>query len=187
MAISVEDGTGKADAVSYQDAASVSAYLGARRVGTTFDGLSEAQQEAACVIATDYLQNAKRFRWRGTPLVSTQALAWPRTGAVDPDGVAIPAMPPRLLAAHAELCYLLTKSGSTGITPEALQPSKRRGGRVVQQAVAGISQTFASDAPTETELTSVVGLLEPLLRTPLDPPPPTFTSATDDLTAFEPS
>lgn len=187
MPLVVEDGTGKADAVSYQDAASVTAYLTARGLGAVWNALTDAERDIACVLSTDYLDNAERFVWRGTRLIAGQALAWPRTNAIDDDGRALIGLPVALLRAHSEVCGVLAaRKASKGLTPQALQPVLGRGGRIVSQSGAGFSQTFASDAPSEDRLVMVHGLVKPLVTTTADVRLGLFSFGTDDLTAFDP-
>jgi hypothetical protein len=186
MPLSVEDGTGKADASTYQDAAAVLAYLTLRGLGTVFSALTSTEQDTCAVLATDYLDNQRRYRYRGARLVATQALAWPRTNVVDDDGFPITGVPSLLLRAHAEVCGVLAvRKATRGLTPQALQPVLARGGKILSQSGAGFSQTFAADAPSEDRLVMVDGLLRTLLTSSDDGLLPTFTSATDDLTAFD--
>ena len=70
MAIEVEDGSGKSNAESYIDLAYLSAY--ATKRGLDIAGISEAN----IIKGQDYFESAYQFK--GTKLVETQALAFPR-------------------------------------------------------------------------------------------------------------
>lgn len=77
MALLVEDGTGLAAADSYLSVADANAYHSAMGYAD-WDGASDATKEAALRRATQYID--ARYRFRGEPLTSSQALAWPRAG-----------------------------------------------------------------------------------------------------------
>lgn len=70
MAIEVEDGSGKSNAESYIDLAYLSAYAAKR--GLDITGITEAN----IIKAMDYFESAYQFK--GTKLVETQALTFPR-------------------------------------------------------------------------------------------------------------
>ena len=70
MALIVEDGTGKNDSESYIDLAYLQAYANKR--GLDITGITEAN----IIKAMDYFESAYQFK--GTKLVETQALAFPR-------------------------------------------------------------------------------------------------------------
>lgn len=77
MALTVEDGTGKADAESYASVATADTYLAARGY-TLWATMSEAEREQALRRATDYMEGAYGDRWGGCRATEAQALAWPR-------------------------------------------------------------------------------------------------------------
>lgn len=79
MAIIVEDGTGKTDAESYISVADADTYF-SNRGNVAWAALSEPGKEAALRQATDYMLSV--FRWNGTRTSATQALDWPRSGAM---------------------------------------------------------------------------------------------------------
>lgn len=70
MALIIEDGTGKIDSESYIDLAYLTAY--ATKRGLDITGITEAN----IIKAMDYFESAYQFK--GTKLVETQALAFPR-------------------------------------------------------------------------------------------------------------
>lgn len=113
MAIEVEDGTGKANAVSYVSLAYATSYHAARGNSAWASAASDAVREQALVKATDYMEQRFATRYRGARLTQTQALAWPRLDVVDRDGftIAEDAMPDVLLRACSE--YALRALSST--------------------------------------------------------------------------
>lgn len=73
MALVVEDGTGLSNADSYIDVAFADAYF-LKRGNTEWDTLTNREQ--LIVRAMDYIDN--NYSYKGTKLVSTQALQFPR-------------------------------------------------------------------------------------------------------------
>lgn len=129
MALIVEDGTGKADAESYNSVAEVSSILALTGEGAAFDALAESVQEQLArkvnrAIDTEYLH-------RGRKKTSTQAAEWPRVGAYDDDGFAYSdtSIPARLKTAHALLC------GEAAVTGVDLQPNVDEPGGVESESV----------------------------------------------------
>lgn len=78
----VEDGTGKPDAIVYEQAATAAAWL-ARRGYTRFSTKTESEQEAIMINATQIGEEAIRPRFVGFPIADQQALLWPAHGAPD--------------------------------------------------------------------------------------------------------
>lgn len=105
MALIVEDGTGKADAESYDSVANALAYLGKFASAPVFGTKTTAEQEAAMRAATRFLDVEFSGRWRGSRVYETQALDWPRAGAHDRDDYLIDhdEIPQRLKDATAAL------------------------------------------------------------------------------------
>jgi len=84
MTIEVEDGTGKATAVSFATAAEFVTYYTARG-NTTLAEADTDQVEAALVKAADYMEQKFRMLWKGSRATVTQRLSWPRRGVNVPD------------------------------------------------------------------------------------------------------
>lgn len=84
MALVVEDGTGRADANGYISVDDANTYFADRNV-TAWD--SVAEPEAAIILATDFMLNMYRMRWKGFRRFTTQALDWPRVAAEKPDSI----------------------------------------------------------------------------------------------------
>lgn len=158
MALTVEDGSIVEGANSFAALDWIAAYLAARG-DSTFQGRPQVEQEAAAVRAADYLSNEGRFPYRGTKRSLDQLLPWPRTGATEVYGQPIPdtTIPVRLKAAQAELAKM-------AIAAPDLQPPLERGGRVQTKTVGPLTTTWFPDAPSETTIPAVWGLLKPLLR-----------------------
>lgn len=174
MALVVEDGSGKANANAFVTADAVSDY--ATGVGnSSWSAAATAEQEAAIVRATLYLRNEQRYPYRGTKRSYGQRLPWPRAGAVERHGLPVPedAIPPAIMDACCELAIRELES------PGSLQPDVARGGAVASESVGPISTTYAPDAPTETVIRVVAGLLAPLLRCAGDEQPVPFVGGTD--------
>lgn len=103
MAIIVEDGTAKTDAVSYLSVTDANTHHTARG-NTQWSALSDANKETALVRATDYIDKRFGRKFRGHKISSAQALEWPRSAATDNDGFAIGSgeVPSQLKKATAE-------------------------------------------------------------------------------------
>jgi hypothetical protein len=158
MAFVVEDGTGLANATSYVSVEDASIYH-ADRGNTEWDNV--ADQQIALIRATQAVDAKGRLRFVGDKGTSTQALAWPRTDAVDTDGfeIASDELPVALINAVCEAA--LIEGGVQG----TLQPALDRGGAVVEERVEGaVTVKYADGAPTGTVYTAYLDALQPILR-----------------------
>jgi hypothetical protein len=79
----VEDGTGLTNSNSYATRAAADAYH-VPRDNTTWADADLNNKIASLIRATDYVD--RRWRWKGTKKLETQALQWPRVGVVDANG-----------------------------------------------------------------------------------------------------
>lgn len=97
MPLIVEDGTGLANAEAYISATDASTYH-SNRGNAAWAGLaSDAVREQKLRLATDYMEQMYRVRWKGQRVTATQALSWPRawveredyyvTGATPPESI----------------------------------------------------------------------------------------------------
>jgi len=100
MAFVAEDGTGLANSNSLVSVAFADTYFTDRDNQTWLTGTTLAQKEISLIKATDYLENV--FSYKGSVLVVTQALEFPRTG-IYIRGVAFSGMPIAIEEACAEL------------------------------------------------------------------------------------
>lgn len=81
MALVVEDGTGKANADSYQSLTDADAYHLAHSASTAWSGAAEAVKEKALRLATQYLDVRYNGLWKGVKFSDAQSLSWPRIWA----------------------------------------------------------------------------------------------------------
>lgn len=78
-----EDGTGKADANAYANAADGDAYHDGHLYASTWTAASAGNKDAALVMATRLID--AEYQFGGTRMKTTQALQWPRQDCRDPD------------------------------------------------------------------------------------------------------
>lgn len=100
MAFTVEDGTGLDDANAYIAVVFADSYF-TDRGNAAWTG-SDTLKEQAIVRATDYVDTKFGTSFRGTPLVSGQALAFPRADLLDAQGNAVEGIPEKFKKAIAE-------------------------------------------------------------------------------------
>lgn len=131
MALTVEDGSGLADADAYASIATVDAYATARGLDT-WTG-TDGAKEAAIREATIYLDTS--YSWKGAIVSEAQALAWPRHGVADREGREITGLPQRVVDACCELAVMKMSASLVASRTEA----------EVQSMTAGsVSITYAS-------------------------------------------
>ena len=142
MTIEVEDGTGKATAVSYISATDAGTYFSARGIETWAE-YGSSEQEAALVRATSALDSWLRGRWLGTKKTQTQALAWPRTDVVDEEGydVSDSAVPVPVKQATCEIALI-------ELTERFIQQSVSKDNTIASETVGPISVSYRGDSPT---------------------------------------
>lgn len=149
MALTVEDGTGKANAESYCAVADADAYHAALSQ-TAWADLDTADKETALRKATTFVD--WRFRFSGTKRTAEQALAWPRVGASDygwlVDDATIPA---KLQRAVAEAALLSVTSDLT--------PNGAPEGAVLSESVDALSVSYAPGQSGAVRFKSVEALL----------------------------
>lgn len=78
-----EDGTGKADANAYADAADGNAYHDGHLYAAAWAGASAGDKDKALVMATRLIDS--QFQFGGVKASDAQALQWPREDCRDPD------------------------------------------------------------------------------------------------------
>lgn len=103
MALTVEDGSGVADADTYIDLTYASAYH-TKRGHTAWAAASTGEQEIALVRATDYIETRWGSRFKGYPefAETPQALSFPRVLLRDRHGLLVEGVPENLKRAQAE-------------------------------------------------------------------------------------
>lgn len=137
MTLTVEDGTGLANADALVALVDVDAYHTARG-NSTWTG-DDADKETAIRRASFFLTNS--YSWQGFKVNNRdQALAWPRTGVVDQEGYAIPIteVPQEIKDACAELALReLT-------TPGTMTPDVTLADKVNREKVGEIEVEYAN-------------------------------------------
>lgn len=139
MAIEVEDGSGKSNAESYIDLAYLSAYAAKR--GLDISGIDETN----IIKGQDYFESAYQFK--GTKLVETQALAFPRY--INNEVV----YPVRVKNA---VCELAIKSKSNELLADTERATKR-------EKVGDIEIEYSEYSKDETNYNFVINLIMPFL------------------------
>lgn len=155
MALIIEDGTGKADAEAYAGVADCSAWA-VKYYGHALTG-SDADKEAAIRRAVAYLDALK---WKGARAHGrSQALAWPRSGASDCEGIAIASnvVPAEVIYAQHVLARAEFQS------PGILSPSVTLGAVVKREKVDVIEQEFDT-----SRLQGTADELRPLVTMAMD-------------------
>ena len=157
MAIVVEDGTGKIDAVSYVSVADADAYHLARG-NSTWAAASEANKEAALVRATSSLDGIYSGRWPGRRYDQDQALDWPRYDAWDRDGYPLAGLPQRIK--DATCAAALIELAAAGALSKALE----RGGSIRREKIGPIETEYAPGAPAATAYPAIAQALARIVR-----------------------
>ena len=167
MSLVVETGSGDPAATSFVTGAQVVAYATDRGLAFPADAPS---QLVPLTLSGDYLANEARLPYVGTRHTTAQRLPWPRDGASERGGRAIPSgtIPTRLMDAQCELAIL----SSAGI---ALQDDLDNGGLLVSKDTIDVLSTeyippqafqILTGIPGETLKTTIIGFLSPILRPP---------------------
>lgn len=155
MALIIEDGTNVAGAEAYSSVTDCSAWA-VKYYGHALTG-SNDDKEAAIRRAVAYLDGLK---WKGIRTHGRgQALAWPRAGATDCEGLSIGAndIPPEVI--FSQHVFARAEFQSPGI----LTPSVNLGAVVRREKVDVIEQEFDT-----SRMQGTVNELRPLLTMALD-------------------
>ena len=155
MSIIVEDGTAKTDSETYISVADADAYFAARGV-TAWDALDNTdQKEPALRLATEFMTQEYRSRWKGVRLEETQALDWPRQGVVlDSWSVGTDEVPVEVQRACAELAY---RSTTETLSPDLTQA-------VISEKVDVIQVVYDRYSPQQKRFSSIEKMLSPLFQ-----------------------
>lgn len=171
MALIVEDGTGKANSESYAATTDADTYW-TNRADTQWAALSTANKEAALRIATDYMVQTYRMKWRGRRVLNTQALDWPRVGVVLDEAytpypgvygyfqISYQIVPPEIKSACIELAYRWAVTYAMARLLDDLQP------QVQSESVGGISVDYIPGARQTIKYEAVERLLGPFISGP---------------------
>lgn len=106
MSLTVEDGSGLSNSESFISVADATTYLSAYSSDSgTWAAASTSAQELALRQAARWIETQFGSRFTGRKKTATQALSWPRLGAIDPDGFAVgeSSIPNAVKHAQAEL------------------------------------------------------------------------------------
>jgi len=146
MTITVEDGTGVANAETYADVAFCGQFHTDRGNASWAAAASDAVREAAIRRGMAYLEGVYRDRWKGSKRwpYSTNALAWPRAGVFDSEGL--------LIVEHEAIPVALKQAVAVAALreldePGSLAPDEDRGGAVRQIQAGSVGITYAPNAP----------------------------------------
>ena len=115
MALTVETGTGSATADSYISEANAITYLdnmAASGSSNVFTAASTAAAEIALRNATRTIDSMFGLRFKGSRLLGTQALQWPRVGVVTNDNYAV----------DSDAVPALVKNDTSRLTPDQDTP-----------------------------------------------------------------
>jgi hypothetical protein len=157
MPLTVETGAMPEGANAYCGVAFADGYLGDRGHSDWPPGEADlAAKTAALIKAADYL-NGLGWHGRKAAAAAPRVMAWPRVGARDSDGGAIPedSVPLAVQAANAYLARL-------AFLGTDLQPILEHGGRVQSESVDTLSKSYFDDAPVRAIYAGLADLLRGL-------------------------
>ena len=153
---------GDATADSYASVAQADAWH-VGRGNAAWAALTETAKETALRRATTWIDATYGSRFGALPVYPrVQALAWPRTGATDADGYAVPsdAIPVEIVRAASEAAL------REALTPGSLSPDYVASAAVVREKVGPLEVEYRGSSGASSVspvLTVVDGLLAPLL------------------------
>lgn len=161
--ITVEDGTARVDANSYNSVIELNTYFADRGV-TSWAALSDSIDKIPAMLrATDYMLRTFRLSWQGSRVTLTQALDWPRLYVTKFDfrneyyGLTpyynYNEIPPEIKQAHAELTLrALTVT---------LDPDMSADDNLKRIKIGPIDLEYMDRAPSATFYRTVIALLSP--------------------------
>jgi len=165
MALIVENGTGLATAESYASVAEADTRL-ANYGFTAWAALTVAAKETALRLATDFMVNSFRTRWKGYRVNTTQALDWPRYYVEREDALSggyglapyydSASVPAEVKNACIDLAYKTTQG--VDLAPDIEQAQKR-------VKVGPIEVEYDTTGNVATIFRAVESKLRPLLKT----------------------
>lgn len=137
-----------ASADSYLSIADSDTYATDHFIGTdltTWNGASTSDKEAALRQATQFIDSNFRDRFPGRIRSESQALEWPRSGALDRSGRTLNDVPDIVKNATVELAKDRLVDGTN------LVPAEARGGKIKRQRVEGaVEVEYMDNAPAGT-------------------------------------
>lgn len=171
MALTVETGSGSATADSYISEADAITYLdnhAASGSSNVFTAASTAASEIALRNATRTLDSMFALRFKGSRLLGTQALQWPRVAVVTNDNYAVDSdsVPALVKNATCELAlrFIADSSGhdTSRLTPDQDKPGAILNERLKADVVE--TETQYSGASQQKHYKLVSDMLAPLLH-----------------------
>lgn len=165
MAVTIVATVGAADANSYVTLIEAEAYMESRRNASLWDAATTDSKNRALVEATRDLSTRT---YDGDRVTTTQALAWPRQWAPDPDSPTgdyflSTVVPQRVKDATCELAFQFVKAGTTDVA--ALDPNDG----VIEKTVDVLKTRWAEPHTRAKGLARyprVYELIRPLLLAP---------------------
>lgn len=170
MALTVETGTGSATADSYIAIADAVTYLdkhAASASSNVFTAATSAAQEVALRNATRSIDSMYALRFKGSRLLGTQALQWPRVGVVTNDNYAVDSdsVPALVKNATCELALRFI-ADSSGHDTSRLTPDQDKPGAILMERLKADvveTETEYSGASQQKRYKVVDDILAPLL------------------------
>jgi len=156
MSLIVEDGTGISTAQSYASAADATTYHTAH--GNAAWTGADPVKEAALVRATAWLDDAFYHRWPSIKLLNTQALEFPRLGAIDADGYALAPVPAGLKTALYEAALVEL------VTPGGLSKDDSDNGNIQAESEGGMSRTYKKGGKKPSDWPLIYAPLRRILK-----------------------
>jgi hypothetical protein len=143
---------------TYINEADADAYFLAR-ANSTWAGASTTAKEAGLIRATSYLDAHYAGQWVGAVADSSQALAWPRSGAIDRNGNSIDSadIPDQIEDATCELAV-------RALGVDDLEADIDAGGQVKRQKVGTLEIEYNDFADPTIKYTFVEKLLIGLIK-----------------------
>lgn len=151
-ALVVEDGTGKADADSYNSVTAIRTFWLNRGVDLTEH--TDEVLGAKAREAFDYINTIGRYK--GAREFQAQRGQFPRLGLVDWDGFTVTGVPGAVTDAHCTL----TRAALDG----PLYTDLDRGGKITSESIGPLSTSYAYDAPVGKVFRAAMAFLQPFVR-----------------------
>lgn len=153
-ALIVEDGSGVANANTYANLATVTAFHAARGNGGWLASSEDA--EPAILRAMDYIES---LPWKGRRAILSSTLEWPRVDVLDRSGYPVLAN----VIPQGVILALCAAALVELVTPGALAPALERGGMVKREKVDVIETEYMDGAPSSTTYPAIMAPLKGLV------------------------
>lgn len=162
MALIVEDGTGKADAQTYNSESALDAYHTAHG-NTAWASATSTAKDVASLRGAEWLDHHFGPYWAGGRSTSTQRLDWPRAGVSTRDGYTVDNLSvPELVAnAHAEAALRALTNEADLFLDEVLPGSIKR--EKVKAGPVETDTTYLGGQSAQTFFTKIEAMLEQYL------------------------